>query len=508
MPNSKLINVNELKKLTYKLKGKKIVLCHGVFDLLHIGHIKHFEEAKKYGDVLIVSVTSDKFVNKGPNRPVFNLGLRAEALIALECVDYVIENRMPNPINLIKTIKPKFYAKGKDYKNIKDDITGNIKNEIKAIKSVGGKFISTKSELESSSKIINENNLLNFSSLQNKFLKKIKKKGNKEKFVLSLNKLKKVKVLVIGETIIDKYTFCDTIGKSSKEPILVLKQKFTKDYLGGAAAVCKQVSEFSESVSFLTMIGQNKTYQDFIKKNLSKRVKINFVFKKNSPTIVKKRYVDESSNSKTLGVYDLDDKNLETKNETQVLRYLIKNLNKFDLVIISDYGHGFITDKISKLISLKSKKVVINAQVNANNQGQHTLEKYKKSLCVIINESEMRSELRDKDGDIKFLIKKLSKKINTSLILTTMGREGSILFDCKKEKFYHCPAFANSVVDKVGAGDAMLSSFSMINFKNEDPELSLFLSSLVAANTVKEFGNDRVIKVKELVKILEHIYLK
>ena len=199
---------------------------------------------------------------------------------------------------------------------------------------------------------------------------------------------------------------------------------------------------------------------------------------------------------------------MELKNETQVLRYLIKNLNKFDLVIISDYGHGFITDKISKLISLKSKKVVINAQVNANNQGQHTLEKYKKSLCVIINESEMRSELRDKDGDIKFLIKKLSKKINTSLILTTMGREGSILFDCKKEKFYHCPAFANSVVDKVGAGDAMLSSFSMINFKNEDPELSLFLSSLVAANTVKEFGNDRVIKVKELVKILEHIYLK
>ena len=96
--------------------------------------------------------------------------------------------------------------------------------------------------------------------------------------------------------------------------------------------------------------------------NLSKRVKINFVFKKNSPTIVKKRYVDESSNSKTLGVYDLDDKNLESKNETQVLRYLIKNLNKFDLVIISDYGHGFITDKISKLISLKfwktSKKII------------------------------------------------------------------------------------------------------------------------------------------------------
>ena len=120
----------------------------------------------------------------------------------------------------------------------------------------------------------------------------------------------------------------------------------------------------------------------------------------------------------------------------------------------------------------------------------------------------MRSELRDKDGDIKFLIKKLSKKINTSLILTTMGRRVQFFLIVKKKNFIIAPRLRILLLIKLEQEMQCCLVFSMINFKNEDPELSLFLSSLVAANTVKEFGNDRVIKVKELVKILEHIYLK
>ena len=81
MKDKILINKEEIeKKIVFlRKKQKKIVLCHGVFDLLHIGHIKHFKEAKTLGDIVIVSITSDKFVNKGPNRPIFNQNLRAEA---------------------------------------------------------------------------------------------------------------------------------------------------------------------------------------------------------------------------------------------------------------------------------------------------------------------------------------------------------------------------------------------------------------------------------------------
>ena len=153
----KIISTKVLSKTISKLKaeGKKIILCHGVFDLLHIGHIKHFKEAKEHGDVLVVTVTQDKYVNKGPNRPIFSLDTRMESVAALKDVDYVAPNIFVNAAQLIKLLKPNIYCKGKDYKNYNLDITDQIRKEASAVKSIGGKIIHTKAELFSSSKIIN-----------------------------------------------------------------------------------------------------------------------------------------------------------------------------------------------------------------------------------------------------------------------------------------------------------------------------------------------------------------
>ena len=107
-------------------KGKKVILCHGVFDLLHIGHIRHFEEAKKRGDILAVTTTPDHFVNKGPGRPVFNEGLRAEAIASLDCVDYVAINQWPTAVETIHLLSPDYYVKGSDYSNPAEDRTGGI----------------------------------------------------------------------------------------------------------------------------------------------------------------------------------------------------------------------------------------------------------------------------------------------------------------------------------------------------------------------------------------------
>ena len=122
----KNVSIERLKEVIAKLKisGKKIVLCHGVFDLLHIGHINHFQEAKNYGDILVVTVTSDQYVNKGPNRPAFDEQNRITALAALKVIDYVALNRNPTAISAIKELKPDFYCKGPDYKSHDDDISG------------------------------------------------------------------------------------------------------------------------------------------------------------------------------------------------------------------------------------------------------------------------------------------------------------------------------------------------------------------------------------------------
>ena len=104
--HQKILNLEELKKKisAEKKRGKKIVHCHGVFDLLHVGHIKHFKSAKKNADFLLVSITSDQFVNKGPGRPVFNQNLRSEVISSLECVDAVFINNFQTPINLISSM--------------------------------------------------------------------------------------------------------------------------------------------------------------------------------------------------------------------------------------------------------------------------------------------------------------------------------------------------------------------------------------------------------------------
>ena len=122
------------------VEQKKVVHCHGVFDLLHIGHIRHLEQAKQFGDLLIVTLTPDHHVNKGPNRPAFAEQLRAEAVAALDCVDYVAINKWPTAVETIRLLKPDVYVKGLEYKDSNNDITGKIKEETEAIRSVNGKI--------------------------------------------------------------------------------------------------------------------------------------------------------------------------------------------------------------------------------------------------------------------------------------------------------------------------------------------------------------------------------
>ena len=142
MKSKKIITIDNFKKKNYK-KSINISLTHGVFDFLHVGHKRYFEKAKSYADLLIVSITTDKFVNKGPSRPIFNQHLRAEMIASLEAVDYVILSDDETAVNIISQIKPKFYVKGKDYKNLKEDLTKNIFKEKRAVEKNGGKIVFT-----------------------------------------------------------------------------------------------------------------------------------------------------------------------------------------------------------------------------------------------------------------------------------------------------------------------------------------------------------------------------
>ena len=267
---SKIINLNKLALIFKKhRKQKKIVLCHGVFDVLHHGHIKYFEEAKKKGDILVVSLTADEFVNKGPGRPYFNFKYRSETLEAIQTIDYICKSKFDTSLEVIKLLKPDFYCKGMDYKNKKKDLTKNIFLEKKAVEKSGGKFITTSSKLFSSSNIINSK-LDFFTEEQKRSVSKIKKISNFNKIVSDINNLKNKKILVIGEVIIDEYVFCDALGKSGKEPFLALKKNRVERYLGGSGAIAMHLRDFVKQIDILSYKGESTKDNNFIKKILEK----------------------------------------------------------------------------------------------------------------------------------------------------------------------------------------------------------------------------------------------
>ena len=501
----KIIDFSNVEKILkpIKKKRKKIVCCHGVFDLLHIGHLKHFKSAKKYGDILIVSVTPDEFIQKGFDRPYFNSEQRMEGLASIEVIDFVVLNKSANAIDIINKIKPNYYVKGPDYKNFKDDITGQIKKEKIAVKKNGGKIIITNDKTYSSSSILNDVNS-SFNLEQKTFIKKIKKEVQLTNFSNQIKKLENLKVLVIGETIIDKYVFCEALGKSGKEPHLVLRDLYEETYLGGVIAIAKNISDFCKKVTVLSCLGRDKKL-NLIKRKLSKNISFKYLIKSNSPTIVKKRYLEHVSKNKVLGVYSLNDELINSKEELSFNKMILKEIKKYDVVVVSDYGHGLITNRTAKLIYKSAKFLALNAQANAANTGYHTIQKYNNVDCVVINEQELRQELRNKNEKVENLAKKLAKILNIKNLVITRGDEGAFLFDSKTKNIFYSPAFASKVVDKVGAGDTMLSIISLLVKLKFQHSLSLFLGSLAGAISIEGLSNKVPLNKTKLFKYMEHI---
>ena len=253
------------------------------------------------------------------------------------------------------------------------------------------------------------------------------------------------------------------------------------------------------------MVGERKEYLNFIEKNLKRNIKLLYLAKKNSPTIVKTRFIDDVSKNKVFGSDKLNDELLPEVQEKYLNKKLKKIVPKFDLVIVSDYGHGFISKESANIICKYSKFLALNAQVNAANIGYHTMKNYKNIDCVIINEKELRHELRDKNSRTEKLQKQLSKKQNIKNLVVTRGSQGSILYSKSIDKFMYAPAFSNKVIDKVGAGDTMLSIISMCIKKKLDLNLSLLMASLAAADSVKKIGNKYSTNKVNLIKSLETI---
>jgi rfaE bifunctional protein kinase chain/domain/rfaE bifunctional protein nucleotidyltransferase chain/domain len=499
---NKIKSLEELEKILREFRrrkeGTKIVHCHGVFDLLHIGHIRYLEQAKKLGDVLIVTLTPDQYVNKGPHRPAFSENLRAEVLSAINCVDYVSINEWPTASETIKLIQPDIFAKGAEFR---DKPTEELIKEKSAVEGSGGEVAFIEDITSSSSSLINKY-LDIFPEEVRKYLAEFSLQFPLEEILGYIDNFRSLKVLVIGDTIIDEYQYCESIGKASKEPALVAKSLATDIFAGGILAVSNHVANFCDEIDLLTVLGTVDSREDFIKENLKSNIGNFFLQKENTPTTIKRRFIDDYLLSKYFEIYIIDDRELTDIEDQRLCNKLEEILPNYDVVLVADFGHGMLSKDAIDLLCQNAKFLAVNTQINAGNRGFNTILKYPRADYACLNEDEFRLELRDKHGQLNQMMMQISERLGNATVTATRGSQGSLCYK-RENGFVSVPALATKVVDRVGAGDAVFALTSLLVAQDVPMEVVGFVGNTVGALAVSIIGNKSSVEKKPLIRSIQ-----
>lgn len=504
---NKILSLDDIAEKVKNLQqeGKTIVQSHGIFDIIHPGIIEHLNDAKKQGDVLIVTVVKDKDVRKMPGRPVFPEKMRLGNVASLSQVDYVCLVDDEVPYECVKKINPDMFAKGKVYLERDQQIHGeSIKVEQETYFGKA-RIYETKGFSFSSSQIINS--LLDIYPEKTKaFLREFSKKYSFNEIVAKLNSLQGLKVLLIGDGIIDEYHYCETMGKSPKSQLIVNKYIDHEVFAGGAFAIANHIAALCNEVHLLTLLGSNDSKEDFICNNLKPDIKTKFFYRDDGPTVTKKRYINQYQRQKLFEINFINDGFINDDCESNVIDYLESEIPKYDIVLVSDFGHGLITNKIIRTIEKISKKVAVNAQTNGANAGYNLITKYHKSSFICLDVPEARLATQEKYADMKVVGEKILKATNTDIVMITVGSEGSMCVTNKGE-INHTPAFATKVVDVIGAGDAFFAYAAPCVAKGMPLDLISFVGNAVGALAVQIVGNKKPVKKYELLEFI-HTLLK
>jgi rfaE bifunctional protein kinase chain/domain/rfaE bifunctional protein nucleotidyltransferase chain/domain len=496
----KILTRKELLKKVGKFpRIKKILMCHGVFDLVHPGHIRHLSYCKKQCDYLVVSITADKHVLKADHRPYVPQNLRALNLAAIEMVDFVIIDNESQPLNNIKYIKPDIYAKGYEY--IDGKINPRTQEEINIIKSYGGRFIYTPGDYIQSSSYIIENNKPDLKLVKLKTLMENQEVTFKDVYKC-LDKFKNQKVFVLGDTIVDSYVETEFIGSNAKTPTFSVKYLKNKNYVGGAGVVAKHLKSAGAEVTFCSLIGNDKL-ASFVKKDLSKfGVKTIFFTEKNRPTTNKKVYI--AQNYRLLKVDTLDNTPINEGLIQQISKEISKVKN--GIVVFSDFRHGiFNSSSINQLIKSINKNIFKVADSQIASRWGNILD-FKNFDLITPNEKEARFALGDQDAAIRPLATKLFEKSKAKSLILTLGERGILTIRKAKSKedtraFFTIDSFARDVKDPVGCGDSLLS-YSSLAFKISKNDLISSIIGTIASSLEVEINGNLPIDFNQIIKSL------
>jgi rfaE bifunctional protein kinase chain/domain len=471
------------------------VFISGNFSVLHPGHIRLFQLAKKLGDVLVIGVNSDNETISSLNVP---LELRLESLKTIKLVDQiiVIEKSLEETLS---TLKPNIVLKGPEHKN-------RFNKEESIINEFGGKLVFGSGDFSMSSEEFmanHRNERFEVNDRTNAFLKR--HAINPKEIVNLVQTFSQLRVLVIGDLIIDDYIECESIGMSQEDPLVVFRALSKQRFVGGAGIVALHATSLGAKTSLITLAGNDAESNFAAEKFKASGLDFHFVSEGAESTILKQRYRINGKTNFRLNRFD----DLVVSNETRAefLRKALELLPEVDLVIFSDFNYGILdTEMVSSIVSeARAREIFVSADCQISSQiGDYS--KYKGVDLVTPTEHEVRVTLRDNSSGLAAIANNFQEQLGAPYLLITLGADGMLLQEKSKvvnSQFLtdSIPAISEKVTDVAGAGDSVLVVASLALAARANLQQAAYLGTTAAALQVNRVGNTPL-GINELIQVI------
>jgi rfaE bifunctional protein nucleotidyltransferase chain/domain len=475
--------------------GETVALCHGCFDIVHPGHVRHLKQAAKLGDRLLVAITGDAMVGKGPGRPLIPQELRAENLAALDCVAWVTINTLPTAVELLDRIRPDVYIKGREYE---DNAAPRFLAEREVVHRYGGRVVFTSGDVIFSSTALIDALETSASPVQARLRRLIDQHDLRlDEIECVIDSFRGRRVLVIGETMVDTYVMCDRPDVAGEGPVMTLRPIEYRSFDGGAAIIARHLAVMGARPILVTALPSTPDATALRQRLISEGIAVHSI-EVDRPLVEKKRFLVGTSKLMKL---DLGEPiTLDDAGRQRLASIAVDAAGACDAAIIADYGLGLMTPAtLTALCRLLRERVdLLVGDVSGRRSNLPAMSEMD-LLCP--SEVELRDALHDFDAGLSAVVWCLLRETRSKSALVTLGDQGLIAFDggqvgqaqpddwSTRLRAEHVPALASHAVDALGCGDAVLASATLTLAAGGTLVLAGLLGSIAAAEEAQKLGN-------------------